>query len=230
MMVIEEQQTKTEVGVLVIGQTPRHDLVNPLQETIPNARLVIEGALDGLQSDDLPAHQSTYPLMTRMRSGDVVIVEESFLEGRLQAAVQRLEVAGVEAIILLCAGTFETVRSKLPLIKPFDVGRELFAQHRYSSLGFITPVADQIKPIQSRWVNGGVRPAVWCASLDKLDQAFQKELQLYIEKEALEAVVLDYVGHPREQVDQLRKLSPIPVFDLGQLAIEMVVAYIKGKK
>ncbi|MGB1253938.1 MAG: AroM family protein [Candidatus Promineifilaceae bacterium] len=211
------------IGALVIGQTPRADLVDPLQVMLPEIEIVQMGALDGISAENLPPHNAAYPLMTRMKSGETVIVEESFLIGRLQAAVTRLESAEVAAIILLCAGTFAAVESRLPLIKPFDVGRDLFRQRGLTSLGFITPVAEQVTPIHDRWAGAGFRPKVWAASLANQDRAFVTYLHKMIEQHQLEAIVLDYVGFSAEIVAQLRQNTPIPLFDLGQLALLAIV-------
>ena len=225
-MAITPKPTKKRIGALVIGQSPRPDLTDPLQQMIPEWDIITAGALDHLHREALPAHQSDYPLMTRMRSGETVIVEESFLEMQLQTAVQTLEAANVTAIILLCAGTFDTVTSNRPLIKPFAVGHTVFAKQNVSSLGFITPVPEQINPIKARWKAAGIRPTVWAEPLDNIDQA---HLKTTIEIAQLEGLVLDYVGHSPQQVTQLRQQTTIPVFDLGELAMQAIVDLIKNK-
>lgn len=211
------------IGALVIGQSPRSDLVDPLQRLLSECEIVQAGALDSISAENIPPHNTTYPLMTRMRSGETVIVEESFLIKRLQAAVERLESAEVAAIILLCAGTFAAVKSHVPLIKPFEVGLAQFHQLELEALGFITPVAAQIEPIRVRWAAAGFQPTVWTDSLAKQDALFQTQLHKQIETHQLQAIVLDYVGYPAAQVAQLQQLSPIPVFDLGQLAMQTLI-------
>lgn len=207
------------VGALVIGQAPRPDLVDPLQALLPDWEIVQAGALDDISAENLPPTNAVYPLMTRMRTGETVIVEEAFLEKRLQSAVAHLESANVAAAILLCAGTFAAVQSNVPLIKPFDVGRAVFQQRQFERLGFITPVAGQVEPIRARWSAAGFRPKVWTAPLDQQDSAFTAQLQAHIASDNLSAIVLDYVGHPTQHVQQLQRHSPVPVFDLGVLAM-----------
>lgn len=222
------QQTKNShtIGALVIGQAPRPDLVDPLQAMFPHADIIQVGALDQLTAVDLPPHNATYPLITRMRTGETVMVEERFLLSKLQHGIHQLETAEPDSILLLCAGTFSSLHSTRPLIKPFTVGQATCQAEGWESLGFITPVAEQIEPIRERWQTAGFRPTVWAASLAQQDGAFTADLLTKIETDQLQAIVLDYVGHPREQVAQLQAHSPIPVLDLGHLAMKTVATYL----
>ena len=213
---------KPKIGVLVIGQTPRPDLVAPVKTLLPQCEIVQAGALDALEIEDLPPIAGDYPLVTRMRSGTIVMVEERFLIPRLQIAVERLARQGVVATILLCAGTFADVQSVIPLIKPFDVGQQTLKQLSISSVGFIAPVVAQERPIRERWERVGIRPNVWTATLDNQDAAFQTQLRQQIAQFDLDAIVLDYVGHPVEQVERLQSAASIPVLDLGQLALKQL--------
>ena len=214
------------IGALVIGQAPRPDLVRPLQANYPEAEIITAGALDGLSAVDIPAHQGDYPLSTRLRSGKQVMVEESFLIGRLQHTIKRLEQQEPNVMILLCAGTFAALTSNRPLLKPFDIGKDRFSQAAWERIGFITPIAEQIPPITARWANAGFHPTVWSDSLAHQNQAFYDKINQHIQTHQLQALALDYVGHPVTQVNQLRQASPIPVVDLGQEAINALSPYL----
>ena len=78
--------TEKVIGALTIGQSPRPDLVGPLNDRLPEGCQIIQaGALDGLTAASLPPiDDTTYPLTTRMRDGSLVMVEESFLATRLR--------------------------------------------------------------------------------------------------------------------------------------------------
>lgn len=215
-----------KIGALVIGQTPRPDLVEPLQKMISGVEIKTMGALDGLALTDLPdASHASYPLSTKM-AGKSVVVAEDFLVPRLQLALNQLEAEDVVATILLCAGTFANLRGKLPLIKPFDTAVSLIHTLNLKRLGFIAPFPQQEAPIRQRWVAIGVQTTVWTANIHQQDNSFQSQLEQQIEENDLQAIVLDYVGHPITAVRKLQKNIPIPVIDLGMLASKTLAGLI----
>ena len=210
------------IGALTIGQSPRPDLVDPLWYYLPDGCQVEEaGALDGLSASQIPPiAESVYPLTTRLRNGSLVMVEETFLLPRLHQALAHLEAKGVVASILLCAGTFEGLEGRRPFFKPFTVACDLIQAHGLNSLGLIAPIKEQETPIRRRWQAAGFTPTVWTADIGKQDNQFKQHLAAQIEANDLECIVLDYVGHPAHFITQLQQNTPLPVFDLGQLAME----------
>ena len=140
------------VGVLVIGQSPRDDLVDPLRALLPDVEIVEVGALDGLAAEALPDPAgASYPLTTRMRDGTLVTVPESFLIPRLQLKIDELEANGVRQMILLCAGTFGPLTSKNTLIKPFRTTLAVAQSLGLERIGLIVPIPGQEKPVEARW-------------------------------------------------------------------------------
>jgi hypothetical protein len=87
------------------------------------------------------------------------------------------------------------------------------------SIGLIVPVAAQEIPIRQRWEAVGYLTSVWTADLGNQDQAFHQQLTARIHESGLDCIVLDYVGHPMEQVAQLQSSIEQPVIDLGYLAM-----------
>ena len=213
--------TNKLIGALTIGQSPRPDLVSPLKSRLPDECQVLQaGALDGLTRASLPAvHNETYPLTTRMRDGSPAMIEESFLAVELQRALDQLEVRGVVATILLCAGTFSDLKGMRPLFKPFAVGRVVIDSLGLNKIGLIAPIKEQEAPIRQRWQAAGFQPTVWTADLSRQDEQFVQQLDEQIEVNRLECIVLDYVGHPEPLVSQLRATAIVPLIDLGQLAM-----------
>ncbi len=209
------------IGALTIGQSPRSDLIAPLASLLPpDCEIVQAGALDGLTQDDLPSETSgPYPLVTRMKNGAAVMIDESFLILRLQKALNSLEDSGVIATLLLCAGTFAELQGIRPLYKPFKTACDLLDTLNFRSIGLITPVEEQEKPIRERWETLGWETVVWTDDLGVQDQAFQQRLNDHIQTNKLDCIVLDYVGHPVEQVAQLQKTVDLPVIDLGYLTM-----------
>lgn len=217
---------KKRIGALIIGQTPRPDLLEPLAARLPHVDIITVGALDGLSVNNLPdASPAPYPLSTMME-GTLVQVAEDFLVPRLQTALDELETQDICATILLCAGTFAQLMGNLPLIKPFNVGVAAIQALNMTSLGFIAPFPQQETPIRLRWEALGLQTTVWTADLERQDSRFQKQLLRHIQENDLQAIVLDYVGHTQESVQELQYHSPIPIIDLGDLAIRVLASII----
>ncbi len=191
------------------------------------AEILQAGALDDLMLNDIPdLSNATYPLVTQMRDGKRVMVEEGFLTPKLQQALDLLETKGVSATLLLCAGTFADLHGKLPLFVPFKIGCGILDTLQMKSIGLITPVVVQAVPIRERWEKMGWRSTVWTADLGVQDAAFYQQLTERIYTNNLDCIVLDYVGHSFEQVTQLQKSIDIPVIDLGHLAMVMLASTV----
>ena len=211
------------IGALVIGQSPRPDLVAPLVQLLPACEILQAGALDSLTLEDLPdTTDATYPLVTRMSNGTLVMVNEGYITPKLQESLNWLETEGVTATILLCAGTFANLQGNQPLFKPFNIGCGVFAALHMKSIGLIAPIEEQEAPIQQRWESIGSKATVWTADLGNQDQEFCQQLAKNIQANGLDCIVLDYVGHPIEQVTKLQKSIEIPVIDLGYLTMIML--------
>ncbi len=216
------------IGALLIGQSPRHDLVDPLIRELPgDCRVVQAGALDGLTRDDIPtASPGSYPLTTRLRDGSLVLVQERFLAPRLQQAVHDLEARGVVASLLLCAGTFAGLSGSQPIVRPFALARDVLRQLGLRAVGLIAPVAEQETAIRQRWQAAGFAPCVWTADISAQDTGFHQKLTARVREHQLECIVLDYVGHAAEDVRRLRHRSGLPVIDLGELAVTTLVSML----
>ncbi len=215
------------IGALTIGQSPRPDLVAPLEQLIPDCEIIQAGALDGLTQDDIPdIAGAAYPLVTQMQNGAVVMVAENFISKKLQLAQNRLDSKGVAATLLLCGGTFADLCSTQPIFKPFDIAYSTLKALNLKSIGVIAPFPEQVVPIQNRWQSKMWEPVVWSADLGIQDRKFQQKLLSRIDEFELDCIVLDYVGHPREQVTQLQRSIPLPVIDLGYLAMVILAITI----
>ena len=147
------------------------------------------------------------------------MVAEPFIIPKLQTSLESLEAEGVAATLLMCAGTFSSLKGFKPIIKPFDLGSALLQMLNQKTIGVIAPFVGQIAPIEERWQNAGFRTTVWAADLAAHDQVFLEELEHRIISKQLDCIVLDYFGHPIVQVQQLQSSIEVPVIDLGQLAI-----------
>ena len=194
----------------------------------PDLTLVEAGALDPLSATTIPRSSGEYPLSTRLRNGAQVTVDEAVLEPLLQQALQRLEEQDVWFTLLLCAGTFGSLRSNHPLLTPFTLVNGLLQAAGIRNIGVICPFADQELPIRARWRDAGFQVQTGTASLaDTL--AVDALLARWLAFDPpLEAVVLDYVGHDPMLVRKLQSRFPLPIFDLGLTSMTVLVHTVPG--
>jgi hypothetical protein len=89
------------IGFITIGQTPRDDLMEPYKKLLADHELMIAGALDEMDANVIPSSDGKYPLVTKLRTGEFIQVEKSFLETRIQGAIEKLESSHVQLIVLL---------------------------------------------------------------------------------------------------------------------------------
>ncbi len=209
---------KKRIGALVIGQSPRPDLVAPLQQLRPDFELLQAGALDGVNGADIPTSApSPYPLLTLLRDGTQVKVDEADLTPLLQTALSDLEAQEVLVTILLCAGSFEALQGQRPLLKPFDLACATLRSMGLVHLGVICPLKAQEAPLKQRWQAAGFKPVVQTTKLEGAStdlSAFQQN--------NVDCLILDYVGHPPEQVQALKAVSALPILDLGGLTMSLL--------
>ena len=214
------------IGILIIGQTPRADLMAPLDRLAQACDLRPRGALDALEAGDLPdGAGGSYPLVTRLRDGTQVTVDEAFLTPLLQEAIEALEREGVIALLLLCAGPFAALMSTRPLIRPFQLAAGMLRSAEHMRVGIVVPTNDQRMPSERKWTEAGLQPVIW--SREEKPEALSLERWLAAraaDHADLSALVFDYVGYPLDDVQRVQAEVGLPVIDLGHLAVAALEA------
>ena len=209
------------IGVLLIGQTPRADLTAPLENLNGSCEFVVRGALDGVQRADVPVGSAdAYPLVTLLRDGTRVTVDEHFLTPFLQKAIDELEQEGVSATLLLCAGPFRNLVSSRPLVRPFQLATSVLQSLGLRRVCIVVPTDDQRRPAKMKWAEAGLEPVIISAE----EKPTERSLEDWLVEQAralpgLAALVLDYVGYPAELLHHLQTEVQHPVVDLGHLAL-----------
>lgn len=110
------------VHFLTIGQSPRPDVVPEILGMLGGAAADIDaveaGALDGLSREEVRAgapREREMPLVSRLRSGEEVVIGEGFVEERTAALLSRIPESDVAAI--LCTGPFTGIAERPGLVK-----------------------------------------------------------------------------------------------------------------
>ena len=121
------------VHFLTIGQSPRQDVVPEVLSMVGDAAAYIEaveaGALDGLSRQEVRAgapRDGEMPLVSRLRSGEEIIIGEDFAEERMAALLSRIPPGDVAAI--LCTGPFFGIAERPGLIKAGPIFDETFRE------------------------------------------------------------------------------------------------------
>jgi protein AroM len=222
---------QVRLGVLLIGQTPRADLLAPLDRLRGGCELAVRGALDGVRYADIPTEpEGSYPLVTRLRDGARVTVDERFLTPLLQAAIDELELDGAMAVLLLCAGPFRDLTGSRPLIRPFQLAARVLGSLGLRRVGVVVPTDDQRAPALEKWANAGVEPIVLSVEAKPVNESLAEWL---VERSGdlpdVSALVLDYVGYPIELLRHLQSNLRVPVVDLGHLAVAVAEALVTAR-
>ena len=216
------------IGILIIGQTPRADLMALLDRLAHACEFKPRGALDALEAGDLPdAAGAAYPLVTRLRDGTPVTVDEAFLTPLLQETIDTLEQEGAVALVLLCAGPFAALTSTRPLIRPFQLAARMLRSAGHTRVGVVVPTNDQRVPSERKWKEADLTPVIWSMEEQPAVLSLERWLAARTAEHAgLSALVFDYVGYPRDAVHRVQAEVGLPVVDLGHLAVAALEAMV----
>ena len=154
------------VHFLTIGQSPRPDVVPEILGMLGEAAQGIEaveaGALDGLSRQEVRAgapRDGEMPLVSRLRSGEEVIIGEDFVEERMSALLSRIPGADVAAI--LCTGPFFGIAERPGLVKAGPIFDRTLREacSAGATVGMLIP-----EPARRRTPGGGCRRAARASS------------------------------------------------------------------
>jgi protein AroM len=138
------------IGFATIGQAPRLDVVPAIVEALGRPVEVVEaGALDGLddaQIAQLGPKGDEYTFATRLADGRQAVVGKSAAEGRLTEVLMRMDGAGLDVIVALCAGTSLPRLRRTMLIEPQRLVDGITAAFAATSrrIGVVLPLEQQI--------------------------------------------------------------------------------------
>lgn len=202
------------LGAVTIGQSPRTDIIPELRTVLgPEVEIVEAGALDGLDPDEIralaPARDDTV-LVTRLRDGSGVRVAHRHVVPRLVRQVEALA-RQVDAVLLLCTGSFEPFRTSRPILYPerllFGLARAVAAD---GHLGVITPDEGQVEEQRSRW--GGVARRVTIrAASPYAESARLPALARELAEAGADLIVLDSLGYSLAMKQTVRQAAGRPV-------------------
>jgi hypothetical protein len=221
------------VATHIIGQTPRPALTELLAGRFPGVEFAVHGALDGLDRDEIPeCPPRGYPLETRLQDGTRVVVDAAFLEPRLQDVINGMD-AEASVHLLLCAGPFPNLTVPTlpvvptPLIRPFDAAVAEFKKRGYRTLDVVVPFAGQASSGMDKWGAEGFACRAHVFTEKPRHRSLTEWLSGLVKGTRAQALVFDYVGFPADTRDEVAAAVPVPVFDLGHLAMDALEETLK---
>ena len=116
-----ENGVASKIGAITVGQSPRTDVTNEIEELLGQVELIQRGALDGLTSDDIASmapQPGDYVLVTRLTDGTSVRIAKKYILERMQFHIDDLIGSGAEGILLLCTGDFPGFTCPKPILYP----------------------------------------------------------------------------------------------------------------
>ncbi len=155
------------IGAITIGQSPRNDVISEMLPFLGETVNIVErGLLDGMSAREVQAMRPApgeEVLVSRLRDGTQVSFSAAWARKALPAAITELEDLGCYLIVLLCAGDFSGLSSRIPLVLPH---RLLFptvsALAGNLHLGVIVPSALQVSEATAHWGPAAARvTAAW---------------------------------------------------------------------
>ncbi|HEY0942596.1 MAG TPA: AroM family protein [Steroidobacter sp.] len=152
-------QNHRMLGVLVIGQSPRPDLVDEFRRVLPaSTNIVLRGVLDGLSLEEISCLAPTCAedtLFTVLPSGVGVKVSHDAISTRARSVVQALQQEGCEWVAMCCTGEFPELHS-LPVLFASRLHTQLaVAIGQDRRLGIYVPLPEQRTAAMQRWRASG---------------------------------------------------------------------------
>jgi len=221
-----------KVALITIGQSPRADIVPELGGIWGQAVQVMErGAMDGLSADQIDAMAPTpgdYVLVTRLADGSWVRVARRFVEPLVVKAIQEMDGAGADCMLLLCTGDLAALDTHTLLVKPDEVLHntvEALAGNR--TVGILTPAEAQIEQAEVKWAGLPGRVVVdavnpYCDTPETMARAAAS-----LKNRGAGVLVMDCMGYTLAMKRIVREASGLPTV-LARGLLARVVAEILG--
>lgn len=119
----QEERAPLKIAAVTIGQSPRTDMMDDILTRIPDDLQMVEyGALDAYTLEEVEERfgpkEGDEVLVSRMRDGRQAKMAGRFVDRLLQDCIEKAELDGAAAVLLLCTGAFPEFRHSVPLIRP----------------------------------------------------------------------------------------------------------------
>jgi len=194
-------------------------MTGAIVKALPRQVRTVEcGVLDGLLPEEIATsfavREGAFPLISRLSNGQSVALDEEAVERGLQQCIDRLEAQGASVIVVLCTGTFASLRTQGAwLIEPDGVVLATVNNlARGKRLGLIAPLPQQVAQIQRKWsAPGDPLPCGSASPYGSIESLLGTARTL--RDEGAQAIVLDCMGYTQQHKQAINEILPsMPVF------------------
>ncbi len=217
-----------KLALVTIGQTPRRDIIDDVEDLLHGIDYVEYGVLDGLDKEYIVETLAPKPgeefYVTRLVDGSEVRVSKRIVDERLRNLIKSIE-KSVDAIIVMCTGDFDLSSSK-PLILPGRLLVKTVEALNPKSLGVIVPAAGQIEMAYSRWSR--VSDKVVVKSWSPYTGSIEELARISRELRSQDLIVMDCIGYSRSHAKTVREVSGKPTIVPRILTIAVAIGMLRG--
>lgn len=138
--------------IITVGQSPRKDFEESIENYFKNIEVFQVGALDDL-SYDFPEPKTDNILVSILRDGRKVKIDKNFIVNKIQKIIDEQHHNNIDLILIACTGTFSEFTSEVPIIYPdtlvCDVVNNIVRTK--NTLGVLVPDEKQKDYIDEKW-------------------------------------------------------------------------------
>lgn len=206
--------SKTRIGLLTIGQSPREDITSDMKPLLSSDIEIVEyGVLDDLNPEEIaslvPQAQEA-PLVSRLRDGRQVLLSEKRISELFPEAIDFMNTKmNVSAVGVLCTHEFPKKKYSCPVIFPADYMKFIIDEILDAQmLGVAVPLDSQIEAIRRKW---GRKRTVAVSKSPYVQGKTWSELADVLFEERVDTVILDCIGYKIQDRQRVHNLLNIPV-------------------
>lgn len=209
---MEEGKNVNSIGLITIGQSPRHDVTPEISVILKGTPIIEAGALDGLDRAAIAAlapGPADLTQVTRLADGSHVQVAKRHIIPLMQKCVSELETK-VDVILIICTGEFKQLTCRVPLMTTHKLLHCAVRGICNGRIGVIKPEAAQIQMAEEMWRASGLESVVVAGSPYKEPGQLFAAAQELAGKD-IELVVLDCIGFTQAMKQQVKQIVQKPV-------------------
>jgi len=200
------------VAFITVGQSPRIDIMPEMLAEIGEGIEPVEfGLLDGFSRAEIAAlapKGEAYRIVSRLADGSEAVLAKDWVEARFQAMIDEVDAQGFDLIVLLCTGSFPSLRSRTMMV---EAGRVV--DHVVDALamegrtiGMMLPNAAQVGAFERS--SAGRNPVVASHASPYTDRRFAAAAA---ELKDTDFVVMHCMGYDRAMRREVAEVSGRPV-------------------
>ena len=205
-----------KVAAITIGQSPRVDLVPEISKYLSDDIEIVEyGILDPYTYEEAEAilkpNQGDHVLVSRMRDGRQIKMNEHMVYGLVQDCIHKIEKEGINTIFLMCTGKFPQFEHKGLFLEPFSLIHSIVNNITDSQIGIIVPDVSQIPQSIKYWNESGNDIVIRTASPYKNFEKEVEKIALELKEKDIPLIVMDCMGYSSKMKETVKELTEKPV-------------------